>query len=187
MGRAVLRILWDEAQKKQVLFVERVYTRGGNSRSLQRDILEGCKQKAQALGVPLVASARDYDEVKDRTQADVKDLYTQAVSERDLVELFSKDIIPKSEQTLDVSLDAYRVGQTDFLQLVDNWRQLLKFRVMLSQQESQLRQTLSTLERVVGGMMPLEQAMDTSFDVQVPDGVQSEIVPDVLPPKTTEL
>lgn len=134
-----------------------------------------------------VASARDYDEVKDRTQADVKDLYTQAVSERDLVDLFSKDIIPKSEQTLEVSLDAYRVGQTDFLQLVDNWRQLLKFRVMLSQQESQLRQTLSTLERVVGGMMPLEQATETDFNQQIPDGDQSGLIPDVLPPTTTEL
>jgi len=122
---------------------------------LYRKKLRGGVREAEAEAV---ASAGDYHEVKDRTQADVKDLCTQAVSERDLVELFSKDIIPKSEQTLEVSLDAYRVGQTDFLQLVDNWRQLLKFRVMLSQQESQLRQTLSTLERVVGGMMPLKQA-----------------------------
>ena len=78
------------------------------------------------------------------TEAEIKDLFTQALSQRDLAELFRNEIIPKSEETLEVSLEAYRVGQSDFLQLVDNWRQLLKFGVMLSQQESQLRQTLST-------------------------------------------
>ena len=77
------------------------------------------------------------------TEAEIKDLFTQALSQRDLAELFRNEIIPKSEETLEVSLEAYRVGQSDFLQLVDNWRQLLKFGVMLSQQESQLRQTLS--------------------------------------------
>ncbi|WLD13547.1 TolC family protein [Planctellipticum variicoloris] len=115
---------------------------------LYRKKLQAGVREAEAQAV---SSAREYDAMKDRTQAEVKDLFAQALSQRDLVALFKNEIIPKAEQTLEVSLEAYRVGQTDFLQLVDNWRQLLKFRVMLSQQESQLRQTLSTLERVVGG------------------------------------
>ncbi len=64
IGRAVLRVLWDKTQKKQVLFMERLYTRGGNRNNLLRDILEGCKQKAQAMGIPLVASASDYKNLK---------------------------------------------------------------------------------------------------------------------------
>ena len=125
---------------------------------LYRKKLQAGVREAEAEAV---ASARDYDELKDRTQADIKDLFTQALSQRDLAELFRNEIIPRSEETLEVSLEAYRVGQTDFLQLVDNWRQLLKFRVMLSQQESQLRQTLSTLERVVGGTIPTEIIKET--------------------------
>jgi hypothetical protein len=60
VARAVLRILWDETQKKPVLFVERLYIRGGSYERKENDILEGCRQKAEYLNIPLVASARDY-------------------------------------------------------------------------------------------------------------------------------
>lgn len=147
---------------------------------LYRKKLQAGVREAEAEAV---ASARDYDELKDRTQADIKDLFTQALSQRDLAELFRNEIIPRSEETLEVSLEAYRVGQTDFLQLVDNWRQLLKFRVMLSQQESQLRQTLSTLERVVGGSIPIEANAAAESQIQNPDSTEALRTPDVaLPP-----
>jgi cobalt-zinc-cadmium efflux system outer membrane protein len=115
---------------------------------IYRKKLEAGVREAEAQAV---ASAREYDALKDRTQADVKDLFAQAESQRDLVVLFQNEIVPKAEQTLEVSTEAYRVGKTDFLQLLDNWRGLLQFRIALRRLESQLRQTLSTLERVVGG------------------------------------
>ncbi|MGE5195577.1 MAG: TolC family protein [Deltaproteobacteria bacterium] len=117
---------------------------------IYRKRLDAGVREAEAQAV---SSARQYDALKDRTQADVKDLYVQALSQRDLVSLFGNDIIPKAEQTLEVSVEAYRVGKTDFLQLIDNWRELLRFEVTLHQLKSQLRQTLSTLERVVGGTL----------------------------------
>lgn len=150
---------------------------------LYRKKLQAGVREAEA---DAVASARDYDELKDRTQADIKDLFTQALAQRDLVELFGKEIIPKSEQTLEVSLEAYRVGQTDFLQLVDNWRQLLKFRVMLSQQESQLRQTISTLERVVGGAIPIEPNAAAESQLQNPDSSEALQTPDIALPPANE-
>jgi outer membrane protein TolC len=104
-----------------------------------------------------------------------------------LAELFRNEIIPKSEETLEVSLEAYRVGQTDFLQLVDNWRQLLKFRVMLSQQESQLRQTLSTLERVVGGTLPIEAKVAEESQVQNPESTEALRTRDVTLPPANQL
>lgn len=129
-----------------------------------------------------VSSAREYDVLKDRTQADVKDLYAQALSQRDLVALFRTEILPKTEQTLEVSLEAYRVGQTDFLQLVDNWRQLLRFQVMLHQQESQLRQTLSTLERVVGGSLLSTEAIESEPAERDGDAALPEPMTDVPAP-----
>jgi cobalt-zinc-cadmium efflux system outer membrane protein len=100
-----------------------------------------------------VSSARQYDALKDRTTEAVKDLYTQAVSQYDLVRLFRDQIIPKSEQTLEVSQGAYQVGEVDFLQLIDNWEELLRFQIARDRLESQLQQTLASLERVVGGPM----------------------------------
>ena len=135
-----------------------------------------------------VSSAREYDALKDRTAAEIKDLFTMAISQRDLVKLFRSDIVPKSEQALQVSFEAYRTGQTDFLQLLDNWRELLKFQIMLHQQESQLRQTLSTLERVVGGTVPIAGAanlrtLDTGTDVLQPQPIPNGSAPSVIQPE----
>jgi outer membrane protein TolC len=50
-------------------------------------------------------------------------------------------------------MTAYEAGSTDFLQLVDNWRQLLRFRIAFHRLEAQLRQALASLERVAGGQL----------------------------------
>lgn len=99
------------------------------------------------------ASTRQYDSLRDRTAESVKDLYSQANSQYDLVKLFRDDIIPKSAQTLDVSQSAYQVGEVDFLTLIDNWQQLLRFQVAYYRLESQLQQTLASLEKVVGSQI----------------------------------
>jgi outer membrane protein TolC len=101
----------------------------------------------------MVSTTRQYDSLRDRTAEAVKDLYVQATSQYDLVKLFGDDIIPKSQQTLEVSQGAYQVGTVDFLQLIDNWQQLLRFQIAYHRLESQLQQTLATLERVVGGQL----------------------------------
>ena len=110
----------------------------------------------------------------------VKDLYARATSQYDLVRLFRDDIIPKSEQTLEVSQAAYQVGDVDFLQLIDNWQQLLRFRIAYHRLESQVQQTLATLERVVGGQFqtaaPIERVPPAlPFENRLP-------APDALPP-----
>jgi outer membrane protein TolC len=123
---------------------------------LYRKRLDAGVREAEAK---TVASARKYDSLRDQTVQEVKDLLVQAISQKDLIDLFRDDILPKSDQTLRVSMSAYQVGKTDFLQLIDNWRQLLRFQIMYQRLESQLQQTLASLDRVVGGQLPLEAAM----------------------------
>jgi len=119
----------------------------------------------------VVASTRRYDSLRDRTAESVKDLYAQATSQYDLVKLFRDDIIPKSQQTLEVSQAAYQVGDVDFLQLIDNWQQLLRFRIAYHRLESQLQQTLAMLERVVGGQFqtvaPLQKLLGVALMVSL--------------------
>jgi outer membrane protein TolC len=100
----------------------------------------------------VVASARQYDQMKDETQRDVKQLFTQARSQRDLEVLFRESIIPKTQQALEVGIRGYQVGDTEFADLIASWRELLRFQVAHAQLEAQLRQTLASLERVVGGL-----------------------------------
>lgn len=102
---------------------------------------------------------------------DVKDLFAQATSQEELLQLFREDIIPKAEQTLDQSIGAYPVGEVDILQLVDNWRQLLRFYINEKQLEAQLRQSLASLARVVG-----------SYEVNNPPGLERLPVPPIAPP-----
>ena len=105
-----------------------------------------------------VATAREYDSLRDATLEEVTDLFAQARSQQDLLVLFSEDILPKARQTLEVSSQAYNVGEVDFLQLIDNWRQLLRYEIGYRRLEASLRQTLAELERVVGAFADYSEA-----------------------------
>ncbi len=82
----------------------------------------------------------------------MKDLFAQLTSQEQLLTLFRTDIIPKAELTLRVSISAYQTGKIDILMLIDNWKQLLQYRIGQQRLEAQVRQTLASLERAVGGV-----------------------------------
>lgn len=86
----------------------------------------------------------------------MKRYVVQAHALQEQIDLYRKGktgIIAKAEQTLTVSRSDYAVGKVDALQVLDNWRQLLLFRVQLARLESTLGQVLASLERVVGGQL----------------------------------
>ena len=62
LARSVLRLLMDEQSKSPVLFLERIYT-CQNTEELSDLIREGALRKAKALGLPLVASSKDYQDL----------------------------------------------------------------------------------------------------------------------------
>ncbi len=115
----------------------------------------------RAAEATAVSTARQYDSLRDATLEQVMDLFARARSQEDLLTSFREDILPKARLTLDVSIRAYDSGDVDFLQLIDNWRQLLRYELSYHRLEASLRQTLADLERVVGGFMDLEaEAVD---------------------------
>jgi outer membrane protein TolC len=115
---------------------------------IYRKRLEASQNSAEAKAV---STARQYDALRDSTLEEVTDLFQQATSQEALLRLFEGDILPKARQTLEVSQRAYNVGEVDFLQLVDNWRQLLRYEISYIRLEASLRQSLAELERVIGG------------------------------------
>jgi len=125
----------------------------------------------------VATEARRYDSLRDRTIEQVTDLFAQVESQRELVRLFREDIVPKADQTFQVSSLAYQAGAVDFLQFIDNWRQLLRFQLALERQESQLRQTLAALERTVGGYAVWQAAEEATL----PDPARSARSPLVEP------
>jgi outer membrane protein TolC len=117
---------------------------------IYRKRLDASVRSAEAKAV---ATARQYDSLRDATLEEVTDLFAQVRSQQELLALFREDILPKARQTLQVSSQAYNVGEVDFLQLIDNWRQLLRYEISHRRLQASLRQTLATLESVVGGFL----------------------------------
>ncbi len=147
----------------------------GFNMPIYRKRIEAGVREAEAQ---TVADTRRYDSLKDRTEEQVKDFFVRAQSQQELLLLFNEDIIPKADQTLRVSASAYQQGEVDFLQLIDNWRQLLKFQLSEQRLQSQLRQTLASLERVVGGFDAYKEAtggnvvpIESIHPAQLPNGL----------------
>jgi outer membrane protein TolC len=137
---------------------------------IYRKRLDSSVRSAEAK---VVSTAREYDAMRDGTLEEVTDLFAQARSQQELLVLFREDILPKARQTLEVSNQAYNVGEVDFLTLLDNWQQLLRYETNNLRLEASLRQTLAELERVVGGFVGPTQEV-----LPVPDA-DSEILPPV--------
>ena len=138
-----------------------------------RKRLDSAVRSAEAKAV---ATARHYDSLRDATLQQVTDLFSQARSQQELLTLFEQDILPRSRQTLEVSARAYNVGETDFLQLVDNWRQLLRHEIGYHRLTASLRQTVARLERVVGGIdTPMPAVLPGPSILSEPDS--AEITP----------
>ena len=57
---------------------------------------------------------------------------------------------PSPTRRCGCQMSAYAAGTTDFLQLIDNWRQLLRFQIAYRRLESQLQQSMASLERCGG-------------------------------------
>ena len=130
----------------------------GMNLPIYRKRLDAGVREAEAR---VVASARQYDSLRDQTQEEVKDLFARVHSQQELLRLMRDEIVPKADQTFEVSLQSYEVGEVSFLQLVDNWRQLLRFQIATHRLEAQLRQSLARLERTIGGYLHADAAYRT--------------------------
>ncbi len=97
-----------------------------------------------------LANSRKYDRLKDETLEGVADLFAKIKSQQENLRLFRDEIIPKQKLTLEQLIDDYQVGKVDFLQMIDNWRQLLQFQIAERRFETDLHQTLASLARQIG-------------------------------------
>ena len=107
-----------------------------------------CEAQARAT-----ADARRYDDLRDETYEEVKELYVEAKARRDLVTLFRDTYLPRSEQALELARTDYQSGEQDFLTLMTSWRELLQVRLQIARLESELGRALAALERVVGAQL----------------------------------
>jgi outer membrane protein TolC len=64
--------------------------------------------------------------------------------------LYQERIIPRADQALKIALSEYAVGKTSFVQLTDNYSELLMYQLQVATIESTLAGRLAQLQRTVG-------------------------------------
>ena len=92
----------------------------------------------------LCATARHYDAVRDRYQAEIETLYAQFREHHLTLKILETDIVPRAEETLRLTMESYRAGRADFQQLMDVYRTLLRYRVDLHRHLALSEQALAS-------------------------------------------
>ena len=85
----------------------------------------------------------------DRGAAFVAALWSMRNAER-LVALYRDTVLPKAEQALASSRQAYAAGQVAFVELIDSQRTLLDVRLMIAQARVEREKRLAEVESLAG-------------------------------------
>jgi outer membrane protein, heavy metal efflux system len=97
----------------------------------------------------LNAAHREFDDRWTTVNFEIKQQYLAATASRDLMNLYSKAIVPQSSLALESSMSAYEVGKVDFLSMLDNFIYVLDYEVSYYQELSNSQTALARLEPLV--------------------------------------
>ena len=95
---------------------------------------------------------------------EVFDLVAKLESNQQTMDLIRNDIIPKAQRTLDLSIDEYATNEVQYVQLIANWRTVLRYRVAEANLQSQHGQLLASLARSVGQLEPIASAITATVE-----------------------
>ena len=109
-------------------------------------------------------SSQEYEVAWDALRADVELYYADVREQDEVLKILDQDILKKSQQTFDLSTEAYRVGRIGFQQLIDNYDTLLRLRIEYFMRTAAREQAIARLERVVGCAIA-----EPAADLQQPD------------------
>ena len=104
-------------------------------------------------------SARLYQVSRDETLRQIRRLTVEARAQEQELQLFREQLVPEAVKAADLASAGYRNETVNPVRAIDNWLQLVTFRLRLAQLQASLGQTLARLERVVGEQLtPMQGA-----------------------------
>lgn len=80
----------------------------------------------------------------------VKEQYLMAKASEELLNLYSKAIVPQSTLALESGLAAYQVGSLDFLSLISNFTSVLDYEISYYEELANYQKALARLEEITG-------------------------------------
>lgn len=110
------------------------------------------------------ASCSHLEMLQDQVVEEIFDLVAKLESNREVLSLIQEDILPKAERTLALSIDQYATDSIEYVQLIANWRAVLRYRINEANLQFQHLQLLASLARIVGQLDPLSDGSNNWFD-----------------------
>ncbi len=104
------------------------------------------RESAQMLG----ESQREYESAAQTLNFRVKDDYLMAKASEQLLDLYSKAIIPQATLALDSSMAGYQVGNLDFDSLLTNFLNVLEYEMNYYEEFANFHQALARIEESTG-------------------------------------
>ncbi len=127
------------------------------------------------------ASQSRLDSLQDMVAEEVFDLVAKLESNGQTLELIQNDIIPKAQRTLDLSIDEYSTDEIEYVQLIANWRSVLRYRITEASLQSQYSQLLASLTRSVGQLEPIQSDGIVNSAIQPELETESSVADDPEP------
>jgi outer membrane protein TolC len=98
----------------------------------------------------LAESCQNYQATWDTAYAEVRKLHAQATEHDQVLRILEMEILPKARQTLDLSIEAFRLGRIGFQQMIDNYEAYLRYEIEYYMRKTRREQAVASLERAIG-------------------------------------
>lgn len=98
----------------------------------------------------LAASHHQFASARNKIHFEVEDALERVRAQCELAGLFQNTIIPQAEQTYHVSQVSYSAGQSDFLNVIDNWQKWLMFTIQYYRSLGEVERSVADLEQAIG-------------------------------------
>jgi outer membrane protein TolC len=97
-----------------------------------------------------LADTKLYEAQLDETHGEVKDFFTQARVQRDVLGLLRESILPRARHSLELARSDYENQNFDIGTVLSAQREVLQVAIQIAQVEAELGKALASLERAVG-------------------------------------
>ncbi len=98
----------------------------------------------------VLSAQRSKDNRKVELQFELKQQYLAAQASKQLLDLYSKAVVPQSSLALESSLSSYQVGNVDFLTVLSNFSTILNYEVDYYRELANYQTALARMESLVG-------------------------------------
>jgi outer membrane protein TolC len=108
------------------------------------------RQGVEEAGARLSEAQKTYRSQEQMLAFRIKDQHVAAETSRQLMDLYSKLIVPQAKLALESSLSSYGTGKVDFLSVLSNFTTILENEMNYYENRTQYMRALVALQELVG-------------------------------------